>query len=109
MFTGTDLIVIPGVAGGFTLPLLVSKAVLQALLNLDTLRLFELILLLEGVVGHNLVIDTVIELSIVIELILPIDLSTLLAEAKNLLLDFHELHNLASSFILAHWALLTHR
>ena len=97
MLTRTDLLIIAGVARGFTLALLVSKAVVQALFDLDTLCLLKLVLLLEGVVGDDFVVDAIVQLAIIVELILPVDLPALLAKAKNLLLDLHLVHDLAAS------------
>ena len=81
---------------------------MQALFDLDPLGFLKFVLLLEGVVGDDLVVDTVVELAIVIELVLSVDLSALLAEAEHLLLDLHQLHELASVLSLALRALLTH-
>lgn len=65
---------------------------MQALFDLDPLGFLKFVLLLEGVVGDDLVVDTVVELAIVIELVLSVYLSALLAEAEHLLLDLHQLH-----------------
>ena len=54
---------------------------MKALFDFDPLGFLEFVLLLEGVIGDDLVVDTVIELAIVIELILSVDLSALFAEA----------------------------
>ena len=82
---------------------------MQALFDFDSLRLLKLVLLLERIVGDDLVVHTVVELAVIIELVLSIDLPAFLAEAEDLLLDLHEFHDFATSFTLAPRCLLAHR
>ena len=48
--------------------------------------LFKVVLLLKRVVGHDLVVDPVVQLSIVIELVLPIHFPALLCKSQHLFL-----------------------
>ena len=107
LLTSTDLLVVTSITSWFTFALLVSKAC-QALLNFNTLGFLKLILLLERIVCNDLVIDTIIQLSIVIELVLSVNFPTLLAKPEHLLLDLHEFINLASNLTESYRTLLTH-
>ena len=53
-------------------------------------------------------VDSIIQLPIVIEFILSVNLSALLAEPEHLLLDLHQFHDFAAYLILTHRTLLTH-
>ena len=96
LLTCTDLMVVSGVTRRFALAILVPQTIVKALFDFDALRFLKLVLLFKGVVGDDLVVDTVVELAIVIEFVLSVDLPALLAEAKHLLLDFHQLHDCAT-------------
>ena len=53
-------------------------------------------------------VHAVVELAIVVELVLPVNLATLLGETKYLLLDLHEFHHYVPSLTHIFHALLTH-
>jgi hypothetical protein len=60
------------------------------LFNFDPLRLVELVLLLlKRVVGNHLVVNTIVELPIVVKLVLAIDFTALLGEPQYSLFFFH--------------------
>lgn len=64
----------------------------QLLLNLNSLRLLKIIiLLLERIIGDDLVIHPIVQLSIVVEFVLSINFSALFAEVQNFLLRQHML------------------
>ena len=68
---------------------LVVGGVAQSLLDFDSLCLVKLVLLLlKRVVGYHFVINTIVELPIVVELVLPIYLATLLGEPQYSLFVF---------------------
>lgn len=69
--------------------------------------LFKVVLLLERVIGHNLVVDSVVQLAVVIELVLPIYLPALFCKSEDLfliqevILD-QRVHFLEGSILIAH-------
>ena len=89
LLTCTDLMVVSGVTCRFALAILVPQTIMKALFDFDALRFLKLVLLLKRVVGYDLVVYTIVQLAIVIELILAVDLAAFFAEAEHLLLDFH--------------------
>ena len=96
LLTCTDLMVVSSVTCRFALAILVPQTIVKALFDFDALRFLKLVLLFKRVIGDDLVVDTVVELAIVIEFVLSVDLPALLAEAKHLLLDLHQLHDCAT-------------
>ena len=71
------------------LSLIPCIGVRHILLYFNTLCLFEVVFLLEWIVCYYLVIHTIVELSIVIEFILPVYFSALLSKSEDTLLVFH--------------------
>ena len=54
---------------------------MQCLINLYSLSFLKFVLLLKTVVGYHLMVNTIVKLAIIIELILAVNLSTLLGES----------------------------
>ena len=88
------IIVIAGIACWLAGLAIITERVSQCLLDLNSLSLLKLVLLLEGVVSHDFMVNTVIKLSIVVKFILSVDFTAFLWEAEDLLLDFHQLLDL---------------
>ena len=57
---------------------MITERVSQCLLDLNSLSLLKLVLLLEGVVSHDFMVNTVIKLSIVVKFILSVDFTAFL-------------------------------
>ena len=51
------------------------------MLYLDTMGFLKVVFLLEWVIGYDFMVDTIVELAIVIELVLSVDLSAFFGEA----------------------------
>ena len=88
-------------------PFVSSVRICEFLFYLYTVGLFKVVLLLERVIGHNLVVDSVVQLAVVIELVLPIYLPALFCKSEDLffiqeiVLD-QRVHFLEGSILIAH-------